>query len=99
MMGKTTGNHLMKSFFLEKPQSPVAAFCCTLNRVNDVVFVITDRGSLIFIRGSFSCRQLRVPEDFIEKFKDLSNKLEKCAEEAKEEEENAPEVIKKNTFQ
>ena len=33
-------------------------------------------------------------EDFIEKFKNLARKLEQCSEEAKEEEDNTPEVIK-----
>ena len=37
-------------------------------------------------------RQLRVPHDFLEKFQTLAAKLEECADIAKEEEENTPEV-------
>lgn len=48
--------------------------------------------SVLLVFLTFSCRQIRMPEDFIEKFQNLATKLRQCAEEAKEEEENTPEV-------
>ena len=43
LVGKATGNHLIKFTFLEKTQSPVSGFCYARNRVCNAVFSMKEK--------------------------------------------------------